>query len=90
MDDAERTIKKKIAWTVPNDFQNTMHAINIGKTLTEIAPNSEINKHMLEIAAFFRGEHAREENRKNRGLFESSYARLVDAIHSTGLVPQEN
>ncbi|MBP1750243.1 MAG: response regulator receiver protein, partial [Deltaproteobacteria bacterium] len=32
VEDAERTTKKKITWTVPNDFQNTMDAINMGKT----------------------------------------------------------
>ncbi|OPY83152.1 MAG: Septum site-determining protein MinD [Syntrophorhabdus sp. PtaU1.Bin153] len=69
--DAERTIKKKIAWTIPNDFQNTMNAINMGKPLSDIAPGSEINKQFLEIASFFRGRRSQEERRKKRGFFGS-------------------
>lgn len=71
VEDAEKTIKKKIPWTVPNDFQNTMNAINMGRTLSDIAPHSDINKHIVEIAAFFRGRHVNEERKQKRGFFGS-------------------
>ncbi len=71
LEDAERTIKKKISWTVPNDFQNTMSAINMGKTLTDIAPGSEITKQISEIATFFRGKPVGGEDKKKRGFFGS-------------------
>ncbi len=70
-EDAERTVKKKIAWTIPNDFQNTMNAINTGRTLTDIAPGSDINKQIGEMAAFFRGRHVNEERKQKRGFFGS-------------------
>ena len=69
--DAERTLKKKIAWAIPNDFQNTMNAINMGKTLNDIAPASEIRKEISEIADFFRGYRVQEQKKQKRGLFGS-------------------
>lgn len=71
VEDAERTLKKKIAWTVPNDFQNTMNAINMGKTLPDIAQDAEINRYISEIAASFHGPQVRVHNgnKKKRGLF---------------------
>jgi len=69
--DAERTLKKKIAWAIPNDFQNTMNAINMGRTLSDIAPASEIRKEITEIADFFRGYRVQEQKKQKRGLFGS-------------------
>jgi pilus assembly protein CpaE len=69
VEDAERTTKKKIAWTIPNDFQSTMDAINMGKTLQEIAPGSEVNRHIAQIASFFQKQQTGEEQKKKRGLF---------------------
>ena len=86
--DVERTVKKKIAWTVPNDFQNTMNAINMGKPLADIAPGSEITKHISEIAMFFQGKSVGGEDTNKRGFF-GSYTRLVDTIRNISLVPQE-
>ncbi len=86
--DVERTVKKKIAWTVPNDFQNTMNAINMGKPLADIAPGSEITKHISEIAMFFQGKRVGGEDTNKRGFF-GSYTRLVDTIRNISLVPQE-
>lgn len=78
VEDAERIIKKKISWAVPNDFQNTMHAINTGKTLIEMAPGREITKEISEIAAFFLKEQIGEGNKGKRGLLSDRYARLVE------------
>lgn len=71
VEDAERTTKKKIAWTIPNDFQNTMNAINMGKTLQEIAPGSEINRHISQMAVSFQRQqvNVHEDGRKKKGLF---------------------
>jgi pilus assembly protein CpaE len=69
IEDAERTLKKKISWTIPNDFQNTMSAINLGRTLSDIAPGNEINKHIGEIAKFLQGQKSQEERQKRRGFF---------------------
>ena len=71
LEDAERTIKKKIAWTVPNDFQNTMHAINMGKITYRDSPEQRDYQADVGDCAFFRGEPVREEDRKKRGFFGS-------------------
>lgn len=67
--DAERTLKKKIAWAIPNDFPNTMNAINMGKTLSDVAPASEIRKEISKIADFFRGYRVQEQKKQKKGLF---------------------
>lgn len=69
--DAEKTTKTKIAWSIPNDFQTTMNAINTGKTLMEIAPGSEINKSIAEIAAFFQKENIQRGTGVRKSLFGS-------------------
>ena len=71
VEDAERTLKKNIAWSIPNDYQNTMNAINMGRTLNDIAPGSEINRQILEIADFFRGYRSQEERKKKKGFLGS-------------------
>ena len=48
-------IKKDIRWNIPNDYRNTMSAINSGEPLTESAPNAEVTKKILELAASLSG-----------------------------------
>ena len=69
VEDAERTTKKKITWTIPNDFQNTMDAINTGKPLREIAPGSEINRRISEIAGILEKQQTHEAGIKKRKGF---------------------
>ncbi len=69
--EAERTTKTKISWIIPNDFQNTMNAINTGNTLMEIAPGSEINKSMADMAAYFQKQGAKRESGARKSLFGS-------------------
>jgi pilus assembly protein CpaE len=71
IEDAERTLKKKIAWSVTNDFQNTMNAINMGRTLNDISAGSEINKQIMDMAVFFRGRRVQEERKTKKGFFDS-------------------
>jgi len=49
--DAEKGIGKRIFWQIPNDFQNTISAINQGKTLLDIAPKTDITQNIRELAA---------------------------------------
>ena len=44
-------MKRDIRWNIPNDYRNTMRAINSGEPLTEIAPNADVTKKILELAA---------------------------------------
>jgi pilus assembly protein CpaE len=71
LNEAERTTRTKIAFSVPNDFQNTMNAINTGSPLMEIAPGSEINKSLAEIAAHFQKQEIGRDASPKRGLFGS-------------------
>lgn len=48
--DAEAGIGREV-FTIPNDYNVTMAAINNGKPLLEIAPRSEISKRFQELAA---------------------------------------
>jgi pilus assembly protein CpaE len=55
IEDAEKSLKKEILGVIPNDYYNTMSAINQGKTLQEIAAGSEINKKIADLAAKLTG-----------------------------------
>ena len=50
------TIKNDIRWSIPNDYRNTMRAINSGEPLTVTAPNAEVTKKILELAASLSGK----------------------------------
>jgi pilus assembly protein CpaE len=50
------TIKNDIRWNIPNDYRNTMRAINSGEPLTATAPNAEATKKILELAASLSGK----------------------------------
>lgn len=51
--EAEESIQKEIFWYIPNDYFNTMSAINRGKTISAIAPKEEITKNFMELAKSF-------------------------------------
>jgi pilus assembly protein CpaE len=53
--DAEKSLKKKVFWSIPNDFQATMNAINQGKPLASIEPAAEITSNFKELAATLTG-----------------------------------
>jgi len=55
--EAEQSLNHKIFWQVPNDFQNTMAAINQGKPLLQVGNGAEICKNLRGLAAsFFMGK----------------------------------
>ncbi len=51
--DAEESIHKKIFWTIPNDYNTTMSAINNGKPLSEIASKAQITRNLNNLADTF-------------------------------------
>ena len=59
--EAENSIHKKIFWTIPNDYNATVTAINNGKPLFMAAPNAPITKNLNELADTF---VEKEENQK--------------------------
>jgi pilus assembly protein CpaE len=51
--EAEESLKQKIHWLIPNDFNTTMSAINQGKTLSAVSHSAEITKNLREFASTF-------------------------------------
>jgi pilus assembly protein CpaE len=51
--EAEEAVSEKIHWLVANDYHLTMSAINQGKTISEVASGSEVDKSLRELAATF-------------------------------------
>jgi len=66
--DAEKGIDHTIFWTIPNDYQSTISAINQGKPLSQVFSKAAITRHIREMAdALVQGESA---DRKTRpGIF---------------------
>ena len=56
LDKVAEMIDREIRWSIPNDYQNTMSAINSGEPLTTTAPKSEVTKKILELAASLSGK----------------------------------
>ena len=66
--DAEETLGRTIFWTIPNDYKTTSSAINQGKTISRVAPDSAIHKNVLGLAdELMRGDDTVE--KKKRRLF---------------------
>ncbi|MFO7559454.1 MAG: AAA family ATPase [Desulfobacterales bacterium] len=53
LEDVRASINNELFWVIPNDYRATMAAINNGKPLQEIAPNSDISKNLIELAEKF-------------------------------------
>jgi pilus assembly protein CpaE len=62
--DAENGIKKELFWTIPNDFNTTMVAINSGKPLAQIASRAAITKSFEEMARALQQQKLQQEKRK--------------------------
>jgi pilus assembly protein CpaE len=66
---AERSIGKKVFWTIPNDFLATVEAINQGKVLSQVASKAEVTKSLEEMAnELVKSE--KEMPKKRWGLFD--------------------
>ncbi len=64
LDELEKELNKKIFWTIPNDFQTAMEAVNQGKTLAEVGSRKEISMAFRRLAAFLLVD-GRQEKEKN-------------------------
>lgn len=54
-EDAAKTLQKTVFMNIPNDFQNTMGAINHGRPLTLQSPRAEITESFRELATRISG-----------------------------------
>ena len=65
--DAEKSIDRRIFWTIPNDYKTTMSAINQGKVLSDIDPGAQVTKSIKDLAAALTQKE--KERKKTRSLF---------------------
>jgi pilus assembly protein CpaE len=64
--DAEAGIEKEISWVIPNDYRNTMAAINQGKPLDQVAPKAPITAAFQGVARTLLPEEGAKKKRKWR------------------------
>ncbi|PKN38426.1 MAG: hypothetical protein CVU62_06155 [Deltaproteobacteria bacterium HGW-Deltaproteobacteria-2] len=66
IDEVRKIIKRDIRWSIPNDYKSTMNAINTGVHLLKSAPNTDITKKIIEIAAdLSKGEFRKDKEKKS-------------------------
>ena len=63
--DGEKSINKKFFFSIPNDYDTTMRAINLGKPIRMINHGSEISNKFMELAHTIAGKS----EKKKLGLF---------------------
>lgn len=56
LEEAEKSLEKKFMWTIPNDYQTTMSAINQGKPLMTLKNESPLIKNFLDFASTVSGK----------------------------------
>jgi len=61
--DAEESVHSDIFWTLPNSYKTTMAAINQGKPLSDVAPNSSITRSLKKLADTLMGDEEEAEKR---------------------------
>jgi pilus assembly protein CpaE len=69
VEEAEESLGRRIRWTIPNDYRNTMDAINSGVPLTAMAKGADVTKRLLEMASAFANQEAEPRKEKRRSLF---------------------
>jgi len=50
LEDVEKSLRKKVVWSIPNDYPTTVSAINKGQPLTRYAPNLPITDSFQQLA----------------------------------------
>jgi pilus assembly protein CpaE len=69
--EAEESLRSRILWSIPNDYQTTMSAINRGKPIYEISPRSDITRRLGEIAeSIIQGDPPAEKTVKKGWFFK--------------------
>ena len=67
--ETEKTLRKKITWTIPNDYRNSMDAINRGEPLTVLAKNADMTKALNDMASNLAKREAATRKDKKRSFF---------------------
>jgi pilus assembly protein CpaE len=50
IEDVEKTLNYPVSWQIPNDFFAAMSSINRGQPISKVAPNSELNISIKQLA----------------------------------------
>ena len=64
IDEAEKAIKQKISWLIPNDYNTAMTSINQGKLLSQVSKRADISLSFSELAASILGKKKEVKNQK--------------------------
>jgi pilus assembly protein CpaE len=65
----EDTLDCPVFWMIPNDFVTVTSSINRGEPISIIAPRSEINTSLMQLASKFAEEEVPAAKKRGRGLF---------------------
>jgi pilus assembly protein CpaE len=65
--DAETSLEKEIFWTVPNDYQTAVTALNRGKALAQSAPRQDITYNFRKLATKM-GPEPKQKEKKGWGF----------------------
>jgi len=67
--DVEQYLEKKVFWSIPNDYQTAITAINKGRPLETISPKKEITKSFTRLAASLTEDAEKIEQKRRKWLF---------------------
>ncbi len=66
LEDVEISLKKKVIWTIPNDYGTTVSAINKGQPLSRFAPRQPITESFKHLADSLVDTHQPDEPKKKK------------------------
>ncbi len=78
IEEAEKSINKKFFWVIPNDYQNTMIAINEGKTLESVAYKNAVAENFKQFASVFLQKKEKETEKSS--IFGNLFGRKIGKI----------
>lgn len=80
-DEAEKTLGRKIASMIANDYEMTMSAINTGKTLADVAVNSPVTENFRDLAALLLHKAVQKKEKSHFSLLKENFKDLALRIH---------
>jgi pilus assembly protein CpaE len=66
LEDVELSLRRKVMWTIPNDYATTVTAINKGQPLNRLAPNLPITESFRQLADMLIDPPEHEEKKKKK------------------------
>jgi len=69
LEEAQRILREKAFWLIPNDYPTVISSINQGKSISSSAPNLEITKSFKELALAIQGKEIPKKRRRRLIFF---------------------